>query len=185
MLADREVSCSDVHVCQADSLAQASVPIPQILDLTLRFIEKCRREGLWRAAGKALHFVFHGSAPCAELPEAPPHRQLRHEEEVLDLQPGEWVEVKPMQDILSTLDSQGKLRGLAFLPGMYPFCGRQFKVLRRMETIYQEESSQVRRLRNTVLLADVQCDGLLMKCDRLCYLFWREAWLKRVIYAKN
>ena len=184
-MADREVSCSDVHVCQADSLAQASVPMPRILDLIGRFAEKCRREGVWRAAGKALHFVSQASAPAAQLSEATLHRQLTREEEILDLQPGEWVEVKPIQDILSTLDSQGKLRGLAFLPGMHPFCGRQFKVLRRMETLYQEESGQVRRLKNTVLLADVQCDGLLMKCDRLCYLFWREAWLNRVVDAKN
>jgi hypothetical protein len=48
-----------------------------------------------------------------------------------------------------------------------------------METLYQEESGKVRRLKNTVLLAGVQCDGLLMRCDRSCYLYWREAWLRR------
>jgi hypothetical protein len=100
--------------------------------------------------------------------------------EVLGLMPGEWVEVKSLPEILSTLDADGKLRGLEFLPGMQPFCGQRFKVFKRMATLYQEESGQVRRLKNTVLLNDVQCDGLLMKCDRSCYLFWREAWLKRV-----
>ena len=63
---------------------------------------------------------------------------------------------------------------------MQPFCGQRFKVFKRMATLYQEESGHVRRLKDTVLLEDVQCDGLLMKCDRSCYLFWREAWLKRV-----
>ena len=180
-----DVPSSNVHVCQADSMEGASLHMPRILDLILRLLEKYRRVGVWQAVGKALHFFSHGSATSTPLTFEAPGRQLSREQEVLDLKPGDWVEVKPLQDILLTLDSEGKLRGLAFLPGMQPFCGKRFKVLKRMETLYQEESGRVRRLKNTVLLADVQCDWLLMKCDRSCFLFWREAWLQRVADARN
>lgn len=90
------------------------------------------------------------------------------------------MEVLSEAAIRSTLDHHGKLSGLLFLPAMVPYCGKQFTVFRRMETMYQEESRKVLRLKNTVMLDKVYCDGLLMRCDRACYFFWREAWLKRV-----
>jgi len=53
-------------------------------------------------------------------------------------------------------------------------------VQKRMERMFLEESGTLRKLKNTVLLKDVACDGLLMRCDRYCLFYWREAWLKRV-----
>ncbi len=67
-----------------------------------------------------------------------------------------------------------------FLPAMQQYCGRRFTVLKRMERMYLEESGTLRKLRNTVLLNGAMCDGLLMRCDRSCFFYWREAWLKRV-----
>ena len=178
---DSSIQCS--HACQADSLVGASVPIPRFVDLLLRTREKLRREGVSQALAKVLRFIAPG--PRASRPltsEAMPRRApvLEKSTERLGLMPGESVEVKSFPEILSTLDANGKLHGLEFIPGMQQFCGQRFKVFKRIATLYQEESGQVRRLKNTVLLDDVQCDGLLMKCDRSCYLFWREAWLKRV-----
>ena len=49
-----------------------------------------------------------------------------------------------------------------------------------IEIMYQEESGKVRRLKHTVLLDGVHCDGMLMRCDRACFFFWREAWMRRV-----
>jgi hypothetical protein len=100
--------------------------------------------------------------------------------EVLNLQPGEFVEVRSAPEILATLDADSRLRGLAFLPEMLPYCGKRFRVFRRLEKLFLEESRQIRRTRNTVLLEGVMCDGKALGCDRSCFLFWREAWLKRV-----
>ena len=158
--------------------------MPRIVDLLLRAQEKVRREGAKQTLAKVLRFVTPGASISAPpTSNAMPGRTAALEQnvEVLGLKPGEWVEVKSLPEILSTLDSNRKLRGLEFLPGMQSFCGKRFKVFKRMATLYLEESGHVRRLKNTVLLADVQCDGLLMKCDRSCYLYWREAWLRRVV----
>jgi hypothetical protein len=100
--------------------------------------------------------------------------------EILGLQPGEWVEVKSEAEVRSTLDRHGRLRGLAFLEGMIPCCGRRFRVYKRLELLFWEESGKQRRMKNTVLLAGSVCDGAGIGCDRSCLYFWREAWLRRV-----
>jgi len=45
-----------------------------------------------------------------------------------------------------------------------------------------ETTGELRKIRTpTVLLEGVFCDGRAHgNCDRSCFCFWREAWLKRV-----
>jgi hypothetical protein len=102
------------------------------------------------------------------------------EDEIQNLQPGEWIEVKSRDEILSTLDQNAKHRGLRFVPEMYDFCGRRFRVFKRVEKICIENTPDVRRITNTVLLAGGICQGGGIGCDRACFHFWREAWLRRV-----
>ena len=98
-------------------------------------------------------------------------------DEVLSLQPGDWVEVRSEQEIRVGLDSQGKHRGMAFVPvEMLMHSGRRYRVLKRVEKIFLEESRQNRKLKNTVLLEGVQyAQGIGLDCDRSCYLFWRAS----------
>jgi hypothetical protein len=100
-------------------------------------------------------------------------------EEVLGLSPGEWVEVKSESEILETLNSEGKHKGLSFLPEMKHYCGRRLVVYKRLERIFLEESQQIRILKHTVLLNGAVCDGGGYRCDRSCMYYWREAWLRR------
>lgn len=102
--------------------------------------------------------------------------------EVLNLQPGEWVEVRSVKEIFATLNEKNELRGLRFVPEMVKFCGKRFKVYKRLEKIILEATGELRRIRTpTVLLEGVFCDGTAHGgCDRSCFSFWREAWLKRV-----
>jgi len=44
---------------------------------------------------------------------------------------GDWVEVRSKEEILRTLDKQGKLDGLPFMPQMFKYCGKRFRVYRR------------------------------------------------------
>lgn len=99
--------------------------------------------------------------------------------EVLNLQPGEVVRVKSESEIRETLDSCGKSRGLAWIPCMSKYCGRECRVYKRVEKIILESTGEIRKARNTVLLEGVICDGLY-GCDRSCFPFWREVWLERV-----
>jgi hypothetical protein len=99
--------------------------------------------------------------------------------ECLNLQPGELAEVKSEQEIRATLDEHGRHRGLLWMPGMARFCGKTYRVHKRLETIMLESTGELRKIRHTVLLADVMCENLY-GCDRSCFHYWREAWLRRV-----
>jgi hypothetical protein len=101
--------------------------------------------------------------------------------EVLNLKPGELVEVKSEQEIAATLDANGRNRGLYFMGNMRTFCGKRYRVYKRLETILLESDGQLRKVKNTVLLENVYCGGTEhYGCDRSCFHYWREAWLKRV-----
>jgi len=98
----------------------------------------------------------------------------------LNLQPGDWVEVKPMEEILQTLDSRGCSKGLTFMPGMAEYCGRRARVFKRVERMLVEPTCEVRNVKNTFLLEQAICPGLGQRCDRACFYFWREVWLRKV-----
>jgi hypothetical protein len=103
------------------------------------------------------------------------------EGEALGLRPGEMVEVKSVEEILDTLDSNRKHRGLLWMTGMRKFCGHRYRVLKNVEKIVLESNGELRKMTNTVILDGVVCDGVeFCGCDRSCFHFWREAWLRRV-----
>ena len=83
-------------------------------------------------------------------------------------------------EILKTLDENGKHRGLRFVPEMFDYCMQRYRVLKRVERICIENTPDVRRLKNTVLLEGGICKGGGIGCDRACFHFWREIWLRRV-----
>ena len=99
----------------------------------------------------------------------------------LNLQPGELVQVKGLADILPTLDPKGCNRGLTFEPGMTLHCGRRYRVLGQVATIISEKTGKTVKLRNTVILDGVVCEGICVQnCPRANYFYWRECWLERV-----
>ena len=100
--------------------------------------------------------------------------------EVLNLKPGELVEVKSEQEIWATLKSR-RNKGLYLMKEMRKLCGKRFRVYKRLEKMMLEDSGEFRKVKNTVLLDGVMCDGEEpYGCDRSCFHFWREAWLRRV-----
>lgn len=101
--------------------------------------------------------------------------------EALNLRPGEWVEIRTIREIRATLDWDAKRNGLRFIPEMSKYCGKRFKVYKILNRIVLETTGELRTIRTpTVLLDGVICDGRLHGgCDRSCFCFWREAWLRR------
>jgi hypothetical protein len=98
----------------------------------------------------------------------------------LGLKPGEYVEVKSLNEIRATLDRRGRNRGLSFNLEMLKYCGKRYKVLKRVDKMVIEPTVTIRQIANTVLLEDVTCDGQAHgDCPRMCYCLWREIWLKR------
>jgi hypothetical protein len=103
-----------------------------------------------------------------------------HAAAILDLRPGEVVRVRSAAEIFSTLDASGTLDGLPFMPEMLKYCGRMVPVTRRADTTCAG-AGVVRRMRNTVHLEQVRCDGSAHDgCQAACLVFWKEAWLERV-----
>ena len=104
--------------------------------------------------------------------------------ENLNLQPGEWIEVKLIEDIIDTLDEKGQNRGLSFSPGMSLLCGERYRVKARIDKIILDGTGKMRQLRNTVCLDGVTCGCAYMGfgasgCARCEFQYWREAWLRR------
>lgn len=104
----------------------------------------------------------------------------------LDLQPGEWVLIKPFDEIIRTLDRHNKNRGLWFVPQeMGRFCGQSARVVRRIDRIIHERTGEMVTMKTpSVVLEGIVCGGLTaasrMFCPRASTLYWREIWLERV-----
>jgi hypothetical protein len=102
-------------------------------------------------------------------------------EAVLNLKAGEWVEVRSQEEILATLDSNGRLESLPFMPEMLLYCGKQFRVFKRADKACDNIVGwSIRRMENAVHLEVLRCDGAAHGgCEAGCLIFWKEAWLKR------
>lgn len=101
--------------------------------------------------------------------------------EKLDLREGDCVVVKSREEIVATLDTTGRNRGLTFEAAMLRYCGERYRVLCRVERVIDERTGKLRQMREpAVILKDVVCNsdygGV---CSRSNYLFWREIWLRR------
>lgn len=134
------------------------------------------------------------SALFRRLPRAESPSHLSHDEKKpassagsssdKTIRAGDWVEVLPYEEILKTLDGKKRCQGLEFMAGMETYTGRRFQVLKRVLTIFDERAWKMVRVKNTVILKDVLCDGKGMYdkegCDRCCFYFWKEQWLRKI-----
>lgn len=97
-----------------------------------------------------------------------------------DLLPGDVVRIRPLPEILATLDAQGALDGMPFQPEMMKFCGTEARVFRCLDKIYDYgRTKHMRRLDGCVLLSNLRCDGGAHDgCEAACYLIWKAEWLQ-------
>jgi len=102
--------------------------------------------------------------------------------ESLNLQPGEWVQVKSMSEITATLNEKAANRGLWFSPDQRLLCGKERRVVRRIDKLIVDGTGEMRRLRDTVYLEGSMCSCPHVAfggCPRDEFVYWREAWLRR------
>ena len=99
----------------------------------------------------------------------------------MNWQAGVWVEVRSREEILRTLDENGRLEGLPFMPQMFQYCGQQFQIYKRAhKTCDAVGSLGSLKLPHGIHL-EHRCDGKAYGgCQAGCLLFWKEAWLKPV-----
>lgn len=103
----------------------------------------------------------------------------------LNLQPGELVRVKPYDEILASLHTNNKDRGMSFDGEMMPYCGKLYRVRGRVEKFLDEKTGFMKRMKTpAVILEGAFCRARYsnhrMFCPRSIFSWWREAWLERV-----
>jgi hypothetical protein len=99
----------------------------------------------------------------------------------MKLKAGDWVEIRSREEILESLDRNGRRDELPFMPQMFQYCGQRFRVHKRAhKTCDTVNGTGGRRLSNAVHL-ELRCDGEAYGgCQAHCLIFWKEAWLKPV-----
>jgi hypothetical protein len=99
-----------------------------------------------------------------------------------DLRPGELVRIKSKAQIMRTLNKDRLNRGLGFEEEMARHCGREARVLRRVDRCIEETTGRMLHMKNPcIVLHDTVCEGAYnANCPRSIYSFWREIWLERV-----
>src|SRR4051794_15728916 len=98
------------------------------------------------------------------------------------LRVGDVVEVRPLDEILATLDHNGEFENLPFMPEMAAFCGRRLAVDKVAHKLCDTMTrSGMRRMENSVHLRGARCDGGGHGgCQAACSIYWKAPWLRKV-----
>jgi hypothetical protein len=179
--------------CQVTEIVAATTPLPisnlrqYVEDLAtgnappVEFVRELVRAYAKAIARKALRLI--GSGDSRSLAPSPSGATARDAAK-LDLQVGEWVRIRPAEEILATLNENRKNRGLVFEPEMLRHCGKTYRVRARLSRIIDEKSGKMITLANDcIALEGLACRGLdnrkRLFCPRGPFFYWREAWLER------
>jgi hypothetical protein len=184
------------YLCQTTSLPRATEPFPGSKKLSaLRVAVQEVRDGdrtvgellrmlvlfTWQRLVRRLYRGRWLAGPGNRTPSAS-----------VGLAPGDRVRVRSRAEVVATLDSDRRNRGLGVCHEMTRCCGAQAEVRQRIDRIIDERTGVMRELRNTVSLRNVQGRGISMPdADCLCYdelgdcprgemMLWREIWLERI-----
>ena len=202
-----ESSANPTWVCQTTKLFEATEPLKwwdvrqYIRDVTSRnhsawHMLKLLGFGMFRAvlkrgiAYRALLALYNGfqklrggrpyplSGGFIPRGESTPHQTL-------DLQPGEWIEVKSPDEIRATLNVAGFNRGMWFDQEMVRYCGGRYQVQMRIDRLIDERTGKMLQMKYPcVQLEDVYCratcTAMRLGCPRATNTYWREIWLKRL-----
>src|SRR5262245_52727452 len=93
---------------------------------------------------------------------------------------GDWVQVRSKAEILRTLDANGRLDELPFMPEMLQFCGKTLRIGKRAhKTCDPAVGIGGRKMSDTVHLENIRCNGSAHDgCEAGCLIFWKQAWLR-------
>lgn len=105
--------------------------------------------------------------------------------EILNLQPGELVEVKSPEEIDATITPDGFNRGMRYDMEMRKYSGERHRVEMRVDRLIDEKTGKMLQMKSPCIqLEDVycraQCTDRRLGCPRASNTYWREIWLKRV-----
>ncbi|MEQ8783511.1 MAG: hypothetical protein RIE06_27935 [Roseibium album] len=104
--------------------------------------------------------------------------------ETLNLEVGEWVQVRSADEIASTITKQGFNRGMRYDIEMLQYSGGKYRVQKRVSKLIDEVSGKMVMIKNPCIqLEDVYCRARCtpkrLGCPRASNTYWREIWLRR------
>lgn len=104
---------------------------------------------------------------------------------VLNLQPGEWIEVRPQDEILATITKDGFNRGMRYDREMSKYCGERYKVQMRVDRLINEKTGKMMQMKSPCIQLEgiycrAECTDRRLGCPRASNTYWREIWLRRV-----
>jgi hypothetical protein len=105
----------------------------------------------------------------------------------LDLHPGDLVRIKSKEEIVATLDTGNRNRGLSFDGEMSNYCGRTARVRARVNRLIEESTGEMVDLKSDcIILEGVVCAADYHRfCTRAIYPYWREVWLEKIEAAPH
>lgn len=108
-----------------------------------------------------------------------PLKQSVEKNRPVEVRRGDWVLVKTLAEIEETLDFDGTLEGLPFMPEMAKLCGRRFRVVRFANQVCANVGTvEIRQLQKVVVLDVRRCDGQFHGgCQMGCDFLWKTQWL--------
>ena len=98
------------------------------------------------------------------------------------LKAGDWVRVRSLEKIESSLNHWHQVRGCTFMPVMAQYCGTTHRVFKHMNRFVDERDKLIKKTSGIILLDGVICRGTpgFGRCDRACLHFWRQEWLEKI-----
>lgn len=202
--------CEAAYVCQATRMTEASFPLRRWdlrqywedytsgnfgLKFMLGVFCYATYTNLMRVARgwgvrRMLLLIYNGVQAVRGRPRHPRARGKislggRTPAVSLNLQPGELVRVKSFEAILETIDWNYYNRGLRWDAEMVPYCGRIYRVKKRVKRLIEEKTGKLLELKSEPLILEgVTCQSKYSNCRYFCprsiYPYWREIWLERV-----
>jgi hypothetical protein len=93
-----------------------------------------------------------------------------------EIRSGDLVRVRTAEEIKGTLDRRGQTGGCGFAGPMYRYCGKEFRVVEKVDHFFDQARERFCKCKDLFLLEGAYCDS----CDRNCFYFWHINWLGKV-----
>src|SRR4029077_2196556 len=126
-------------------------------------------------AGMPGHFQIQGAIPNGA--PTPPSDS--------DLKVGEWVRVRPREEIVRTINLANRNRGLSFDAEAVRYCGGRYRVQSVIQKIIDEREGTMLDMKNPcIALEGVICHSEYsprrLMCPRASIHYFRPLWVERV-----
>jgi hypothetical protein len=184
---DDKLSPNECQFVSLEDIAEGNDKTPPISPLRhvklfiRRHISPTQERALFRKADDAIDKLLN-------IKDKNTHDAKPESVKITHFKEGDMVRVRSKEEIMSTLDHFGKLKGCSFMENeMSLYCNTVHRIHKVMERFVDERELRVKKCKGLVLLDGVMCKGTTAfgRCDRSCFVFWREEWLEKIETPEN